>query len=109
MKKFCLFYTILLLFSLMACSSSKNTATDNEVNNIISTTKKDYIPDGRLCVYNIKAVGSKNDITVKGYTMSADAKKALLDRLKATKRNVKDSITWLPDAALGDRTYVVVD
>lgn len=109
MKKFCLFYTILLLFSLMACSSSKNTATDNEVNNIISTTKKDYIPDGRLCVYNIKAVGSKNDITVKGYTMSADAKKALLDRLKATKRNVKDSITLLPDAALGDKTYGVVD
>lgn len=109
MKKRLFLYAVLPLFGLMACSSNKSVTTDSEVENIISSTKKDFIPDGRLSVYDIKCLGHGKNVTVKGYTMSADAKKALLERLKAAKKNVKDSITLLPDAALGSKIYGVVN
>ena len=112
MKKFLLFYAFLPALSLLACSTSKPTISNNdsEIDNIISKTKKDFIPDGRLSVYDIKSISNgKQDITIKGYTMSTEAKKVLLQRIAATGKNVKDSVILLPDGSVGDKSYGVVD
>ena len=72
MKKFLLFYAFLPALSLLACSTNKPTIghNDSEIDNIISKTKKEFIPDSRLSVYDIKSISNgKKNITVKGYTM----------------------------------------
>lgn len=109
MKRLLLFYAALPVLGLFACSSSKSTGADSEVNKIIAQTKKDFIPDGRLSVYDVKSVERGKKVVLKGQIMSVEAKKALTERMQAAHKQVTDSMTLLPDAALGNRTYGVVD
>jgi cell wall-associated NlpC family hydrolase len=109
MKRLLLLYAVMPLFSLLACTTGKSVSSNSEVDKIIAQTKKDFIPDGRLSVYDVKCVERGSRVVLKGCTMSAEAKKALLERVSAIKKHVTDSVTLLPDAALGDKTYGVVD
>lgn len=108
-KKYFFIYALLPMLTCIACSTNKALASKNDVEEISKTVKKEYIPDTRLGIYDIKCAAMHKTVTLTGSTTSTEAKKALIDRLKAANYTVVDSVRLLPDASLGEKSYGVVD
>jgi cell wall-associated NlpC family hydrolase len=106
MKNNMLFYALLSTLAFVGCSSGK---ADSTVSDINQSVKKEFVPDGRTKIYDVKCTPRGGVVTVKGVTTSKEAKEALISRLQAANKKVNDSISLLPAAKLGENTYGIVD
>ena len=105
--------SILLLGSLLACTSSKttmetaSTATPapSPLATHVDAVKKQFAPDKRTVLFDVTA--TENGVLV-GETILPEAKAALLSKLQAEKLTYTDSIAVLPEAELEGRHYAVV-
>lgn len=106
MKKFISLSAIVIL-TLFSCTSQKQ--NDWEVfENVSKEVKTKFAPDRRDRTYSVEMKEVDGSLVLYGSTTESEAKEALLEALSEHNISVKDSITVLPDPALGDKTYAVV-
>ncbi|MDR3227599.1 MAG: C40 family peptidase [Prevotellaceae bacterium] len=101
-----------------SCSQTSNTAkskiaekTDSvniNIQHLITQTQQQFAPDRRVNIFDVKVKTTDDKIVLKGVTTNADAKKKIIENVKALNLNVADSITVLPDKSLGDEIFGVV-
>ena len=97
---------VFVCFVLFACSSTKRTATTSQgsFQSYIDSVTKQYAPDKRTVLFAVEQKGN----VVKGETISAEAKTALINHLNKAGLNYIDSIVVLPNADLQNKTKGVV-
>ncbi len=108
MKKNLLYLVAIFLpLSLVA----QNINSDSiKVTSLIATIKEKYVPDTREAVYNISSQLRNDTIFLNGSTTSADALKDISNGLKEMNDIViNNNLKMLPDAALGETIYGVIN
>ncbi len=75
---------------------------------IIQSIQKQFIPDTRVEVFNIRVLNKQNKIVLSGSTTNVDAYKEILSQAKKNNIDIKDSIRLLPDAKLGEKNMGIV-
>ena len=96
---------VLLLTTVMACSSSNKQAVQQAINN----TQAEFAPDTRVALFDIEATTGNGGWILKGETTLAEAKTALMDSMAALDVTVTDSINVLPEAELQDQTLGIIN
>lgn len=96
---------LLLLLSLFVCVA----AFGQDLTKIINDVKKEYAPDKRTAVFDVKEVPTNGPVVLSGRTNLPQAKTDLLARAQREGIEVLDAIKVLPDTAeLEGKTYGVV-
>ena len=104
MRNFRLFFLFFLFFCQFAFSQ-----VDSKVNEIIQSIQKDFVPDKRTGVYEIKAEISGNKIILNGETDNKNAINKLVDRISSELNlEIENNILLLPDTTLKGKTYAIV-
>ncbi len=99
----------LMSLLLISCSTTKNINYKNS--DLISSLKKEFAPDSRVAVFDIKGTKKGKDIVYTGETTSEEAKIQLLSKTKSYYKgveNIVDNIKVLPDKSLGEKTKGIV-
>jgi len=79
------------------------------VTKIIQEVKEKYQPDRRISRFEVTAKLTRDKIILTGETLSPEGKSELISRLKSeTDYQIEDSLSVLPDSALGDNIYGIV-
>ena len=105
--------SILLLGTLLACTSTKNTAETASTSTPapsplaahIDAVRQQYAPDKRTVLFNVTA---RENGVLAGETIVPEAKAALLSKLQAAGLTYTDSIQVLPEPELEGKHYAVV-
>ncbi|MDR0582461.1 MAG: C40 family peptidase [Prevotellaceae bacterium] len=80
-----------------------------ELNALADSVRLQYVPDRRDNVYEIKVVKYDGLPVVKGITSVAEAKAALMERIRKIQAKAVDSVVVLPAAAVGEKVYGVIN
>ena len=101
--------TILFFAMLMVSCSTTKTITYNN-NDIIKSIRKEFAPDTRVALFDVKGVKKGHELVYSGETTSEEAKMKLLAETKARykKTNIVDNIKVLPSKSLGEKVRGVV-
>lgn len=86
-----------------------NTQQDQEIEQVIESTKEHFAPDSREALFDIQAEEGNRGWLLKGETTVAAAKEALLDSLSTLELSITDSIRVLPASELDGGTFAVVN
>ncbi len=105
------FYISTILFFAMlmvSCSTTKTLTYKN--NDIIKSIRKEFAPDSRVALFDVKGIKKGHEIVYSGETTSEEAKIKLLAETKARykKRNIVDNIKVLPAKSIGEKVRGVV-
>ncbi len=96
----------MLLTSLFGCMNEKE---NPRVTELLSEAKKKFAPDKRTVVFDVKGTLSGNQLTLRGEIHNADLKSRLLDFIKEKEKySIVDSLSVLPQPALGEKRFGVV-
>jgi hypothetical protein len=87
----------------IGCTDNKN--EEKTVEQLIDTISNRFVPDKRTALFEITVSSLSGKFILKGITDQPEAKKALLDSLAARSIPVVDSISLLPEAALGEKIW----
>lgn len=102
----CIVIGILLSGLAWSCSTIRQ---DIEIaGSLIDSVKRERIPDSRVALFSIEAVGSPEGVVLKGLTTEPEALNHLLQHLKKQEIDYIDSVLRLPDAKLGDQTWGLI-
>jgi gamma-D-glutamyl-L-lysine dipeptidyl-peptidase len=71
----------------------------------LQRVQQQFAPFRRLAIFNVEARSDGDFVILEGEVNDATAKQAAVDAVKAAGFSVNDSITVLPAADLGDRTW----
>ncbi len=101
----------IVVFSIliMSCTTTRNLNSKNS--DLIASVKKEFAPDSRVAVFNVKGIKKGKEIVYTGETTSEQAKIKLFAKTKAYYRgieNIIDGIKVLPDKSLGEKTKGIV-
>lgn len=105
-----------LMLTWAACRAPKNTVAMGRLKEevkeaaerAIAATRQQFAPDQRVAWFKV-APGSRNGtLILKGETNLPEAKKSLLEQVRAQGVEFRDRIEVLPEANLKDNTYGVV-
>jgi len=81
----------------------------DSIKDMIQKVQYKYCPDKRISRFEVNAELKDEKLILSGETLSAEGKAELLNRFKKkTTYQVVDSISVLPDQALGDDVYGIV-
>jgi len=97
--------TLCFLFLL---SISFSMAQNKDIQEIIESARKKYVPDTRIEVFAIKAYRQKDTLILKGETTNRAAYNEVISEAKRGFLEVKDSIRLLPDKKLGEETWGII-
>lgn len=82
---------------------------DSRINEIINSIQKDFVPDKRTGVFEVKAEISGNKIILNGETDNKSAVNKLIDKITGELNlEIENNILVLPDTALKGKTYAIV-
>lgn len=95
--------------ALLSCSKSDKALVYPELHAAVDSVRSQFVPDRRDNVYDISISQWENKPVVRGATSVAEAKTALMDRIRAIEPNAVDSVRLLPDNDLEDRTYALAN
>jgi SH3-like domain-containing protein len=93
-------YALFIILTALSCSSGKS-GTDI----IIEQVRQKYASDPRDAVFEIRAIKPEGNLVLKGFTSVTEAKSELLQLLP----QAADSVTVLPDPALQEDIYGIVN
>ncbi len=94
-----------ILCLLLACSLP----AFNQAEAILEEVRQTYAPDRRVVRFDVEVEGRGKSLTLAGETSSAEAKEALMERLRKAGFKLRDRIGLLPDTAgLEGNTWGVV-
>jgi hypothetical protein len=96
---------LLLITILVSCKDNANTIT--ELENIHATIKKEFAPDKRVELFDVRFKNANNTIVLTGETTTKKALNLLLDSLKNKNVNFKNNVRVLPDSAVGKKTFAL--
>ncbi len=91
-----------LAIYLLGCSQNV------DISPILNEVKKEFAPDKRVAIFNVKADVKGQQITLNGESNLPDAIKALTDKLAGQKFEIHNNIKMLPDDALHGKYFGVV-
>ncbi|MDR3350047.1 MAG: C40 family peptidase [Prevotellaceae bacterium] len=102
---------ILLFFQLRHafCCSGHSAPAYPALTALADSIRRQYAPDPRDDVYDIKVLQRSGQPVFKGVTTLPDAKAALLDAGRRSHPGALDSIEVLPSAAVGEKIYGVIN
>jgi hypothetical protein len=101
----------LVLFLFISCEQQSDTAKKSEdakVHPIVKELQQRYAPDKRVAIFDIDVVEQGRSVTLKGEVDDPKAKEELLQRFRAERPDVLDSIDVLPAENLGDKTWGII-
>ncbi len=109
MQRFFLFIPITLLLLVSVHAQVITLAAPGDVTDLIEETGREFVPERRLAVYNVKAELQNDTLIVRGETTLPVARDSLLSRLARLKIEPNlFSIITLPLASLGEKTQGVI-
>ncbi|MDR0844985.1 MAG: C40 family peptidase [Tannerella sp.] len=109
MKKLFLFLPLTLLLPLAAALWCGCTQTySNAIQQIADDVREQFVPDGRVDVFDITVSRDNGKTVLKGVTTLAGAKDELIRRALVEDKNTIDSVVVLPEKRLGDHIFGVV-
>lgn len=100
-------YTLLVLMVCLGCKTE--TSSENGAQKHIDALQKEIAPDKRVAVFQIEAHQNKNTFILKGETDQPKGLETLLDSLRVNTIPFIDSVTVLPTAELGDKTWGIIN
>lgn len=104
------FLYLAILFTPFNIAAQNMNSDSSKVATLITNVKEKYVPDTREAVYNISSQLKNDTIFLKGSTSSAEALKDINNALKDINSTVvHNGLKLLPDAALGDTLYGVIN
>lgn len=116
MKKYILVFLTAISFALMSAGfttprkfSPKRLKADSSITQIIESFTARFAPDKRTAIFQIDAFKQNNQLILSGRTNLLRAKSFLIDRLEGDKITVIDKIKTLPESALEDKVYGLVE
>ncbi len=98
--------TLILMLSLTSCVEKGNSEKFEEINERI---EKEYAPDKRVAVYDVKIISDPGSVRISGETDQKEALDRLKEELESFNVNVLDEVSLLPDASIGKTPYAVVN
>jgi sRNA-binding regulator protein Hfq len=98
--------TFLLLITVFV-SCKDDTKTIAELENMHAIIKKEFAPDKRVELFDVRFKNTNNTIVLTGETTSKKAFNILLDSLKRKNITYKNEVRILPDSAVGNKTYAL--
>jgi SH3-like domain-containing protein len=81
----------------------------SEIKDIINETKTKFAPDSRVAMFVVEATQENESIILNGETNLRSAKEELLSKVSLKERKIVDNIELLPQAALGEKTFAIVN
>lgn len=85
-------------------------ALPQAIRRVSGQVRGEFVPDGRVAVFEVDYAVSGRKVTVKGVTTSKEAKRALLSGLAKERYKVVDSLRVIPDSTeLGGKTWGIVN
>lgn len=100
--------TILALLFLSFISCETPSISISEMDNITSEIKKEFAPDKRVELFDIRFSEKNGKIIIDGETTSSTAMQAILSELiKLENIELENKVRMLPDSAVGNKIYAV--
>ncbi len=100
--------TILALLFLSFISCETPSISISEMDNITSEIKKEFAPDKRVELFDIRFSEKNGKIIIDGETTSSRAMQAILSELiKLENIKLENKVRMLPDSAVGNKIYAV--
>ncbi len=91
----------------MLISCNENNQSVEHLRKINNRIKETFAPDKRVVIYNIE-IGNDNDkILIKGETNSEKAYQNLLESIRKIDKPLVNKVRFLPDSAIGEKSYGV--
>ncbi|WP_159950618.1 C40 family peptidase [Polaribacter septentrionalilitoris] len=99
-------YSLFFLLSLLV-SCSNSSIIEIGLEGVNQNIKKEFAPDKRVIIYDIKIDSYDDNILLTGETNSKAAYEKLLDSLKSFEINFISKVRVLPDTVIGNNMYAV--
>lgn len=98
-----------ILLSATSCEEKTEREEENPTDEHIAEVKKEYAPDGRVALFDVKSEKQGESYILKGESNEPEAVESLKQKLEAENIKFKDSIRLLPDSEeLENKTRGVV-
>ena len=94
MKKLALILIFLPLFSFSVISQ------EPEIENIIHSVRENYVPDKRICIYEVTSQINENSLVLKGRISDSKVYQQLLQTIKSRGIAFTDSIQLMPESTI---------
>lgn len=98
-----------IIISIIITSCAKNDKKIEKLAGINDSIKQQFAPDKRVAIYDIKIEPFENKILIKGESDQPEALQQLKEKLSQESLEIIDSTTLLPDNAVGELKYAVVN
>ncbi|MGM0933681.1 MAG: NlpC/P60 family protein [Bacteroidota bacterium] len=109
LRKFYLPLVLGILLSATSCEDKTEKEEKNPTDEHIAEVKKEYAPDGRVALFDVKTEKQGDSYVLKGESNDPEAVESLKQKLEAENIKFTDSIRLLPDAEeLENKTRGVV-
>ncbi|MDR9455781.1 MAG: C40 family peptidase [Salegentibacter sp.] len=109
LRKFYLPLVLGIVLSATSCEDKTVKEEKNPTDEYIAEVKKEYAPDGRVALFDVKSEKQGDSYVLKGESNETEAVESLKQKLEAENIKFKDSIRLLPDAEeLENKTRGVV-
>lgn len=105
--KYCKFFIVFIVFILFNCGNSS--LLESGLEGINRSIKEKYAPDKRIAIYDIKVNSIDNKILLSGETNLEKPYKILLDSLKTLDIDFVNNVRFLPDSAVGKKSFAVAN
>lgn len=103
-----LFLLILVAGLAAGCSSlSERSGRQAEAARIIESVRTEVAPNAHLQIYRLGLEKQAGSLVLTGEVQSAEAKRITLQRMEAAGIPVKDAVTVLPQADLGEHSWAI--
>ncbi|SFN57067.1 C40 family peptidase [Salegentibacter flavus] len=109
LRKFYLPLVLGIVLSATSCEDKTVKEEKNPTDEYIAEVKREYAPDGRVALFDVKSEKQGDSYVLKGESNETEAVESLKQKLEAENIKFKDSIRLLPDAEeLENKTRGVV-
>lgn len=102
MKKLAFILIFLPLFSFSVISQ------EPEIENIIHSVRENYVPDKRICIYEVTSQINENSLVLKGRISDSNVYQQLLQTIKSKGIAFTDSIQLMPENTIGLKHWGIV-
>ncbi|WP_081208217.1 C40 family peptidase [Salegentibacter sediminis] len=109
LRKIYLPFALLILLAASSCEEKSQKEEKNPTDEYIAEVKKEYAPDGRVALFDVKTEKQGDSYILKGESNDPEAVESLRQKLEAENIKFTDRIRLLPDAEeLENKTRGVV-
>lgn len=109
MRFFLNYLVVVWLFVGFGCQTKVVDKELLRVKAVIDSVRLVYAPDGRVAIFDLKAIRQENKILVLGESDQSEANDELLSVLKKYQIKISSNISELPNESIGEYKYAIVN